>query len=60
MRQAAQHINDYIAFGPCAAPATGEQFDDLLKRLNAAEDEQQEPDKGQLFEAGTINVTASC
>ena len=47
MRQAAKHIRDYVAAGPYAAPATSDQFDDLLKRLDDAEDEQQrEPPSG--------------
>jgi hypothetical protein len=40
MRQAAKHLRDYVAAGPYLAPATGEEFDDLLKRLDKAEDEQ--------------------
>lgn len=49
MRQAAKHIADYVAFGPYAAPANGEQFENLLKRLDDAEDEQQlKPPSGGL------------
>ncbi|RCW78033.1 hypothetical protein [Phyllobacterium bourgognense] len=40
LRQAAKHIKDYVAYGPYAAPANGQQSDDLLKRLECAEDEQ--------------------
>ncbi|WP_147274744.1 hypothetical protein [Phyllobacterium bourgognense] len=39
-RQAAKHIKDYVAYGPHAAPANDRQFDDLLKRLDSAEDAQ--------------------
>jgi hypothetical protein len=47
MRQAAKHVKDQVTAGGYAAPATGEQFDDLLKRLDTAEDEQQrEPPSG--------------
>ena len=35
--------------GPYAAPAMGKQSEGRLKRLDTAEDEQQEPDKGQTI-----------
>ncbi len=40
MRQAARHLRNYVAAGPYVAPATSEEFDDVLKRLDSAEYEQ--------------------